>query len=272
MPRVAVGHDLRLRTLFEELGLERRTSSGPTTQAAFDRIDDTVDELLSDPVEVRDGLHRGTACTSPPRTGTGELLRGFAATTVGGCPHGRRRPLTGATGFVGTEVATRLLRRADLEIVALVLARSDGDAIQASERAWWYQPELRAALGDRIHAVAGDVTRPRLGLIRSACGSCAIGHPSCTPPPTCARRVRPGPAPGQRGRCREGLGARAVGPDSALVHVSTAYVAGRRGTVSEDDLTDAFGFASAYEQTKFEGERLVGQRPRSSPSRSFARP
>jgi long-chain acyl-CoA synthetase len=40
--------------------------------------------------------------------------------------------------------------------------------------------------------------------------------------------------------------------------VSTAYVAGaRRGTVSEDDLTDGFGFESPYEQTKFEGERLV---------------
>jgi long-chain acyl-CoA synthetase len=52
--------------------------------------------------------------------------------------------------------------------------------------------------------------------------------------------------------------ARSVRGLTRLVHVSTAYVAGgRTGTVGEDDLTDAFGFKSPYEQTKFEGERLV---------------
>jgi long-chain acyl-CoA synthetase len=40
--------------------------------------------------------------------------------------------------------------------------------------------------------------------------------------------------------------------------VSTAYVAGRRrDAVAEDDLTGRWGFANAYEHSKYEGERLV---------------
>ncbi|HET6813026.1 MAG TPA: AMP-binding protein [Actinomycetota bacterium] len=43
-----------------------------------------------------------------------------------------------------------------------------------------------------------------------------------------------------------------------LLHVSTAYVAGRRrDAVAEDDLTGRWGFANAYEHSKYEGERLV---------------
>jgi long-chain acyl-CoA synthetase len=43
-----------------------------------------------------------------------------------------------------------------------------------------------------------------------------------------------------------------------LVHVSTAYVAGRRsGTIQETPPTDRFGFVTPYEQSKYEGEMLV---------------
>ncbi|HEU4426899.1 MAG TPA: AMP-binding protein, partial [Pilimelia sp.] len=43
-----------------------------------------------------------------------------------------------------------------------------------------------------------------------------------------------------------------------LTHVSTAYVAGLRpDDVPEDDLTGRYGFANGYEQSKYEGERLV---------------
>ena len=72
--------------------------------------------------------------------------------------------LTGGTGFLGTDVATRLLARDGLEIVALVPARTDAEAVHAATRAWWHRPELRSALGARIHAVAGDVGELRLAL------------------------------------------------------------------------------------------------------------
>jgi long-chain acyl-CoA synthetase len=169
--------------------------------------------------------------------------------------------LTGGTGFLGTEVATRLLARADLEIVSLVPASTDADAIAASTRAWWHRPELRSALGTRIRAVAGDVTKPRLGLDPSTDADLCdrvthIVHAAAD------LRVEASVEDLRRtnvdGVARVLEFARSVRGLSRLVHVSTAYVAGgRTGAVGEDDLTDAFGFESPYEQTKYEGERLV---------------
>jgi len=169
--------------------------------------------------------------------------------------------LTGGTGFLGTEVAARLLARADLEIVSLVPAITDADAVAASVRAWWYQPDLRSALGTRIRAVAGDVTKPRLGLDpRTDADLCDrvthIVHSAAD------LRVEAS-VEDLRGTNVDGVAhvlefARSVRGLRRLVHVSTAYVAGgRTGTVGEDDLTDAFGFKSPYEQTKYEAECLV---------------
>ncbi|MGA9162240.1 MAG: AMP-binding protein [Actinomycetota bacterium] len=169
--------------------------------------------------------------------------------------------LTGGTGFVGTEVAARLLERADLEIVTLVPARTDAEAIHASNRAWWHRPDLRAALGHRIHAVAGDVTEPRLSLDP---GTHADLRDRITHIVHVAADLRVDATVEDLRRVNvDGVAhvlrfARSVRGLARLLHVSTAYVAGgRRGTVSEDDLTDAYGFESPYEQTKYEGERLV---------------
>ncbi|HEX9123376.1 MAG TPA: SDR family oxidoreductase, partial [Actinomycetota bacterium] len=169
--------------------------------------------------------------------------------------------LTGGTGFVGTEVATRLLDRTDLEIVSLVPAGSDADAVRASSRAWWYRPDLRAALGTRIQAVAGDVAQPRMALDRQTYADLCdrithIIHAAADLRVEASvedlRRVN------VRGVANVLDFARSARRLVRLLHVSTAYVAGgRKGTVSEDDLTDAFGFENAYEQTKYEGERLV---------------
>jgi long-chain acyl-CoA synthetase len=169
--------------------------------------------------------------------------------------------LTGGTGFLGTEVAARLLARADIEIVSLVPAITDAEAIAASSRAWWYRPDLRSALRTRIRAVAGDVTKPRLGLDphtdADLCDRVThIVHAAAD------LRVEAS-VEDLRGTNVDGVAhvlefARSVRGLSRLVHVSTAYVAGgRTGTVGEDDLTDAFGFESPYEQTKYEGELLV---------------
>src|SRR5512132_3541756 len=72
--------------------------------------------------------------------------------------------ITGGSGFLGTEVLRRLIAWPDVEVVSLVLARDDQEAVRASERAWWDQRDIRAAIGSRIRVIAGDVSRPRLGL------------------------------------------------------------------------------------------------------------
>jgi long-chain acyl-CoA synthetase len=167
--------------------------------------------------------------------------------------------LTGGTGFLGTEVATRLLARDGLEIVALVPARTDAEAIHAATRAWWHRPGLRSALGARIHAVAGDVGEPRLALDDTTYEDLSrrvthIVHAA-------ADLRLDASVEDLRKTNVDGVAnvltfARSVPGLARFLHVSTAYVAGRRrGTVREDDLTDAFGFGSSYEQTKFEGER-----------------
>ncbi len=170
--------------------------------------------------------------------------------------------LTGGTGFLGTEVAARLLERADLEIVSLVLADTDAEAVHASNRAWWYPagPARRARSPDprdrrgRRQADGWVSTRARTPISASASPTSSTARPTCgsmRPSRSCAPRT----STGWRTSSSFARSARRL---ARLVHVSTAYVAGgRKGTVSEDDLTDAFGFGSPYEQTKYEAECLV---------------
>ncbi|HSL10801.1 MAG TPA: AMP-binding protein [Actinomycetota bacterium] len=172
--------------------------------------------------------------------------------------------LTGATGFLGTEIARRLLERPAITIVALVQAGGHDDARRVALRAWHERPELRAEIGDRIGIVVGDVTLRRLGLDDEAYAR-LVGD--VTHVVHAAANVRfDGSLDDLRRTNVTGTAnvlelARAAHRDHRLerfLHVSTAYVAGRRtGLVREDELTDRFGFDNAYERTKFEAERLV---------------
>ena len=172
--------------------------------------------------------------------------------------------LTGATGFLGTEIARRLLERPGIAIVALVQADGDAAACRIARRAWHERPTLREAIGDRIEIAAGDVTRPQLGLddrmyVHLIDRATHVVH--------AAANVRFDGSSEDLHRTnvigtRNALDlARAAHRDHGLqrfLHVSTAYVAGRRtGIVREGDLTDRYGFDNAYERTKYEAERLV---------------
>jgi polysaccharide pyruvyl transferase WcaK-like protein len=86
VPQVAVGHDLRLRTLYGELGLEHDwflPSDGPEL---FARLAEAVDTLLTDPAGVRDRLRAGHAAHVVSAGRNRELLRGFAAEHGWGVP------------------------------------------------------------------------------------------------------------------------------------------------------------------------------------------
>lgn len=172
--------------------------------------------------------------------------------------------LTGATGFVGMEVLARFLERSDRHIVALVRAEDDE---QAAER---LQATLETACGedadlylDRITAVAGDLTAPRLGLgdrweaLAQCIGTIVHGAASVAFDLSLeeSRRVNVDGT-------RQMLDLAAACPDlERFTYVSTAYVAGdRRGTVYEDDPGGGARFRNAYERTKHEAERLVAAR------------
>jgi polysaccharide pyruvyl transferase WcaK-like protein len=86
VPQLAVGHDLRLRTLYSELGIEDRYFLTPDEPDVVDRMTDAVDELLCDPVEVRQRLRAGHDAHLAAARRNRELLRTFAAQHGWGVP------------------------------------------------------------------------------------------------------------------------------------------------------------------------------------------
>jgi long-chain acyl-CoA synthetase len=172
--------------------------------------------------------------------------------------------LTGAAGFIGTEVAHRLLLDTAHDLVALVRGRDDEDARRRLGRAWWGRPELVLEIGRRVEVVRGDVSLPRLGLSREVYERLAS---QITHLIHAAADLRLDASFEDRSRTnvdgvRHALDlardAARDHPFARFAHVSTAYVAGlRRGEIAEEDLDGACGFANPYERTKYEGERLV---------------
>jgi long-chain acyl-CoA synthetase len=172
--------------------------------------------------------------------------------------------LTGASGFLGAQVARRLLACTDYTVYALIRANDAANAAHRLSRTWWDWPELAQAIGNRVEVLVGDVTQPRLGLGEDGYAGVVAGltHIIHT---AADLRVN---APIQELRRTNLQGtehvlelAEAAQADHGLAryaHVSTAYVAGgRSGPVPEDALTDEYGFSCAYEFSKFEGERRV---------------
>lgn len=177
--------------------------------------------------------------------------------------------LTGATGLVGMSVLARLAEAGDRRRV-WALVRADGEA-QAAAR-------LRAALErvvddpdaalERVVAVPGDLTLPRLGLDARTRDELAervtrVVHAAAsvafTLPLEQARAIN---VDGTRRvlELAESCAARGAGL-ACFAHVSTAYVAGtHRGAFTEDDHDVGQRFHNTYELTKWEAERLVRDR------------
>jgi len=61
VPQIAVGHDLRLRTLYKDLGLLESFFINPRESGMFERLDELVDRLLDDPDQVGAALEAGHA-------------------------------------------------------------------------------------------------------------------------------------------------------------------------------------------------------------------
>jgi thioester reductase-like protein len=163
--------------------------------------------------------------------------------------------LTGFPGFIGRRLASKLLADdADLRLVAVVEPRM-ADAARAAAA------EIDPA---RIEILPGDIGEPGLGLadadrerLRSEVSR--VFHLaaiySLAVPLTVAQRVNV-----------EGTGnvvefCEAAEQLERLVHISTAYVAGKRtGVVYEHELVMGQAFKNHYESTKFQAEVWVRER------------
>jgi polysaccharide pyruvyl transferase WcaK-like protein len=79
VPQVAVGHDLRLASLYEELGLaDDLFVKGGASPEVFAAVEERVERLLADPAPVRVALRHGYQVHAAAARRNRELLRGFA--------------------------------------------------------------------------------------------------------------------------------------------------------------------------------------------------
>jgi dihydroflavonol-4-reductase len=170
--------------------------------------------------------------------------------------------LTGATGFFGSHLLVRLLRRPG-QVTALV--RQDGETgwrrLESALRATG-EP-LPGDLRERVRLERADIAEPLLGLTPERHRELARGMDALWHSAADIDLV----APGDRltrvnvEGTRRVLDLAAAAPANALrvVLISTAFVAGGRleGTVREDELDDRHGFLTRYEASKYAAERVA---------------
>jgi thioester reductase-like protein len=173
--------------------------------------------------------------------------------------------LTGATGFVGMELLARYLERTDQDVVAIVRAPNDdaarGRVDAVLDNLFGYRAGRFAG---RVHAVAGELTAPRLGLDRArwerlAGEASTVVHGAASVSFALsledARAVN---VEGTRRMLELAARGRDLGMLQRYAHISTAYVAGTHvGRFCEHDLDLGQQFHNSYEQSKFEAEQLV---------------
>lgn len=172
--------------------------------------------------------------------------------------------ITGATGFLGTQVTRLILGMTDLPIVVLVRGRDLSDARLRLERTWWDWPNMTEAIGGRIQLVNGDLCLSQFGLSDSSYEeltgktSHIIHLAADIRLNETLAELRRTNVEGVRNILEFAYDVHKLHGLTRFSYVSTAYVAGgRKGIVSEDALTDQFGFSNHYELSKFEAEALV---------------
>ncbi len=185
---------------------------------------------------------------------------------------------TGATGFVGTQIVRRLIKKADVCIIVLVRGKTFEDASKHLSRAWWEWPDLMEEIEElnrfnldnyrnhKINLINGDLSEENLGLENSIYNSLVnslthIIHTAADIKLNASledlRRIN---VNGTENLLKLASDAHKNHEICRFSHLSTAYVAGgRTGNISEESLTNNCGFLSNYERSKYEGELKVKQ-------------
>ena len=187
--------------------------------------------------------------------------------------------ITGATGNLGGRLIGDLLTaHRGAQVVALVRAEDRRHADRRlSDTIRRLVPEsLTTGHAARLQTVLGDVTRPRLGLSPKCYDELAgrvthIIHAAAnTQFHVSYTQAFSANCGGTRRMLEFARDAHACGRLNQYSHVSTAYVCGgRQGTIGEDELECGQSFVNAYEETKFEAERMVHGNAAEVPTRIF---
>ncbi|MCM3926097.1 SDR family oxidoreductase [Frankia sp. AiPs1] len=171
--------------------------------------------------------------------------------------------ITGATGFLGVHLVRELLERnASLTVLAHAGSGEAAGRLARFLQVTGASPRLIDELPRRISVVDVDVAEPFLGLARAefrrlADGVDAIWHSAAqTKLAGDLTELQHVNVDGTRNMLAL---AAAGGRRPRFYHVSTAFVAGLRPdpVVYEDQLDASRGFASPYEQSKYEAEVAV---------------
>ncbi|WP_186818364.1 non-ribosomal peptide synthetase [Nocardia ninae] len=136
--REAFGVRWDLRAMFDTptvAGLAERLESGRNSGSSWTAADLEADTRLDDDIRA----------TAEPGTQPHAVL------------------LTGVTGFLGAFLLAALLERTDFQVYCLVRADDDAAALRRIESGCT-RYGLDFPPGNRVTAIAGDLTRPRLGL------------------------------------------------------------------------------------------------------------
>jgi nucleoside-diphosphate-sugar epimerase len=174
-----------------------------------------------------------------------------------------RVAVTGAVGFLGLRLVRELL--AEHQSITILVRRDPAQSLDRIGRfltASGETPELIDELPSRITARRADVRQPRFGLSAAEFAELAddldvlwhsAGDTTLDADINLLRRVN---VDGTRNALAL---AKAGRRQPLLCHISTAFVAGKRayGTVYDDELTDADGFETPYERSKYEAEILI---------------
>ena len=172
--------------------------------------------------------------------------------------------LTGATGFLGTQLVKELLRsRPDARLALLIRPNVRQSA---AERADAIVPQADRS---RVQVIEGDVSLPNCGIdgatyARLAAETTRIIHSAATVRfDHSLQEARHLNVEGTRKLLDFAAAARGL---RSFAYVGTAYVAGQRtGLIREDELAVGQGYRNTYEQSKAEAEALVRSRLDSLP-------
>ncbi|GAA2612157.1 SDR family oxidoreductase [Actinomadura fulvescens] len=177
--------------------------------------------------------------------------------------------ITGATGFLGIRLLGLLLAQ-QKPIIALTnrQSRTRIEGLQQALRQTGHPEPLVNSADQWVSLIDIELAENRLGLDpdtynRLASETEEIWHSAaCTSLAPRSSRIHRINVDGTRAILALATEAARINAHPPLLrHVSTAFVAGgrRSGVVTEDELTDAFGFVNAYEESKYDAELMVRQ-------------
>lgn len=174
--------------------------------------------------------------------------------------------LTGANGFLGTQIARQLIHLPEIEIVAMVRAKNRENARLRLERSWYDWGELQEAFKDRVTVIPGDVAQENLGMVDKDYQNLVstLTHIIHTVADlrlhAPLEELRKTNVEGTKNLLKLAGQAKENGIFKRFSHLSTAYVAGKReGIILEDPEVSSVtpDFWSNYEESKYEAEQAV---------------